>query len=199
MLTDGLPLAPAPAGAPFDIVFLDRDGTLNVRVVGDYVRTPEQLELLPGAASAVARLVAAGCRVALVTNQRGIARGVMTRADLEAVHRRLRTGLAEHGGRLDALLACPHAQTGCDCRKPRPGMIRRVLDSAPWADAARCLIIGDAESDLAAGAALGVPGILLGRDAPDLSAAVDAALKGRPAAPSEPGSSPRPDRSSGRS
>lgn len=149
-------LEPAAAGAPFDLVLLDRDGTLNVRVEGGYVQRPDELVMLPGAARAVGRISAAGCRTVLVTNQRGISRGLLTRADLEAVHARLAEELAREGGRLDAVAVCPHAAGECRCRKPLDGLFRAALERAPWATPARCLMVGDMPSDLEPARRLGM-------------------------------------------
>lgn len=143
-------------GAPFDLVLLDRDGTLNERIVDGYVRTPDELVLLPGAAEAVARVTRAGCRTVLVTNQRGVSRGLLTLADLDAVHGRLTDELAAAGARLDAIAVCPHGEGECACRKPRDGLFREALARAPWADPARCLMIGDMRSDLEPAAGLGM-------------------------------------------
>lgn len=147
---------PAGPDAPFDLVLLDRDGTLNARVEDGYVTDPADLLLLPGAARAVGRITAAGCRTVLVTNQRGIARGRMTGDDLVSVHARLVEDLARGGGRLDAIAVCPHEEGVCACRKPRDGLLRAALTRAPWARADRCLVIGDMPSDLAPATGLGM-------------------------------------------
>lgn len=154
---DGPPLLPKPdRRGPVDLVLLDRDGTLNVQVEGGYVTRPEELRLLPGAADAVGRLTAAGLTTVLVTNQRGVARGLMTAADLQAVHDRLRTELASDGGRLDAIAVCPHERGTCRCRKPRPGLFEEVLRRAPWAEPGRCVMLGDMPGDLAPAEGLGM-------------------------------------------
>lgn len=155
-------LDPVGPHAPFDLVLLDRDGTLNERIVDGYVRTPDELVLLPGAAEAVARITGAGCRTVLVTNQRGVSRGVLTLAGLEAVHARLSAELAAAGGRLDAVAVCPHGEGECACRKPRDGLFREALARAPWADPARCLMIGDMPSDLEPAAGLGMRTLRVG-------------------------------------
>ena len=165
-------LAPPREGVPADLVLLDRDGTLNVRVDGGYVTRPDELVMLPGAAAAVARLSAAGCLTVLVTNQRGVARGIMTRDDVAAVHARLGEELAVAGGRLDAVATCPHGEGECDCRKPRDGLFREALARAPWADPARCVMIGDMPSDLDPAAGLGMRTIRVGVDL-DLGGAVE--------------------------
>ncbi|HIZ98667.1 MAG TPA: HAD-IIIA family hydrolase [Candidatus Janibacter merdipullorum] len=149
-------LEPGAPDAPFDLVFLDRDGTLNERVVDGYVTRPEDLVLLPGAAEAVATLTRAGCRTVLVTNQRGIARGLMERADLEAVHARLVDELTAAGARLDAIAVCPHGVGECSCRKPQDGLFREALSRAPWARVDRCLLVGDMPSDIEPARGLGM-------------------------------------------
>ncbi|WP_265446747.1 D-glycero-alpha-D-manno-heptose-1,7-bisphosphate 7-phosphatase [Flexivirga meconopsidis] len=157
------PIERPAAGAPFDIVFLDRDGTLNVHRPG-YIADPAELVLLPGAAGAVRRCNEAGCVVVLVTNQRGMATGELSREQLLAVHRRLVEELAAAGAHLDAIQVCPHQADSCDCRKPRPGLLLRALDRAGWADPARCVLVGDQPSDLQAAAAAGVPSYRVGRE-----------------------------------
>jgi D-glycero-D-manno-heptose 1,7-bisphosphate phosphatase len=127
---------------------------------GSYVSRPGQLVLLPGAAAAVARLNRAGVRAVLVTNQRWLARPGAVPADYTATHRRLVDLLAAHGARLDAAYHCPHERGTCDCRKPAPGMLTRAVAEL-GIDPDRSVIIGDAESDLAAGRAAGVGTILV--------------------------------------
>ena len=163
-------------------VFLDRDGTLNVKAAdGEYVTAPDALVLLPGAAGAVRRLNDAGLRVVLVSNQRGVGRGLMSPADLDAVQHRLRCMLAAAGARLDAAYLCPHLG-GCECRKPRPGLLLRAAAELPGLRLDAAVTVGDAESDVAAGRAagtatvrIGPPGTATAADAlvADLAAAVD--------------------------
>jgi D-glycero-D-manno-heptose 1,7-bisphosphate phosphatase len=100
-------------------VFLDRDGTL-IDDVG-YIRDPDDVRIIPGAAEAVARFNAAGWRVVVVTNQSGIARGLVTEEEYQAVAARMATEFARHGARFDAQLHCPHhpdVSGACSCRKP---------------------------------------------------------------------------------
>ncbi|MFG6465086.1 D-glycero-beta-D-manno-heptose 1,7-bisphosphate 7-phosphatase [Roseateles sp. BYS87W] len=108
------------------LVILGRDGTLN-RYRDDHVKAPEELDPLPGAMEAVARLNHAGWHTVLATNQAGIGRGLLDMASLNGVHLRLNQLLAEKGGRLDAAFFCPHTpEEGCDCRKPLPGLVRQI-------------------------------------------------------------------------
>jgi D-glycero-D-manno-heptose 1,7-bisphosphate phosphatase len=108
------------------LVILGRDGTLN-RYRDDHVKSPDELEPLPGALEAVARLNHHGWHTVLATNQPGIGRGLLDMGALNAVHLRLNQLLQQVGGRLDAAFFCPHApEDGCGCRKPLPGLIEEI-------------------------------------------------------------------------
>ncbi|MDT9000802.1 D-glycero-beta-D-manno-heptose 1,7-bisphosphate 7-phosphatase [Paucibacter sp. APW11] len=108
------------------LVILGRDGTIN-RYRDDHVKSIDELEPLPGALEAVARLNHAGWHTVMATNQPGIGRGLLDMASLNAVHMRLNQLLAEKGGRIDAVFFCPHTpEEGCSCRKPLPGLIEQI-------------------------------------------------------------------------
>lgn len=142
-------------------VFLDRDGTL-IEDPG-YLADPGAMRLLPGAAAAVARLNAAGLPAIVVTNQSGIARGLLTEAGYLATEARLSALLAEQGARLDAQYHCPHHPefTGpCDCRKPGALLYRRAAERFGL-DLARSWWIGDRVRDIAAADGLGGHGVLV--------------------------------------
>ena len=162
------------------VAFLDRDGTLNEKAPeGDYIKRPEEVSLLPGAAEALRRLNDAGVAAIVVTNQRGIALGRMTERDLEEVNAELSAQLeAAAGARIDAFFHCPHDIGECDCRKPETGMFRQALERSPWIELTRSVMIGDSDSDVEAGRALGMATVRLGVDAPDLAAAVELLLLG---------------------
>jgi D-glycero-D-manno-heptose 1,7-bisphosphate phosphatase len=148
-----------------DLVLLDRDGTLNAPpAVSRYVVVPSEARLLPGAAEAVRLLNTEGVPVVVVTNQRGLAMGLLTSEQLDAVHGALIAALESCGAHVDDWYVCPHDIGQCDCRKPLPGLLQQALADRPGIDPERCLIIGDAESDMLAGAALGIPGVLLAAD-----------------------------------
>ena len=167
------------------LVLLDRDGTLNRKPAdGDYVTQVEELELLPGAASAVRRLNDAGIPVAVVTNQRGVALGRIEASELERIHAALAVSLARDGAHLDAIYHCPHEHGECQCRKPQPGLLLRagVDFQVPLGDA---VMVGDSDSDVEAGRRAGAltvqlvqPGAssLADLAAPDLISAVDLVL-----------------------
>ncbi len=142
-------------------VFLDRDGTINVKAArGQYVRSPAELVLLPGAARALAALNVAGLRTILVTNQRWLSEESADPACYTAVHARLEQLLAAEGAWLDAAYHCPHAAGVCDCRKPGAGMLRRAAREHLF-DLAETVIVGDSDTDLKAGRSAGTATILV--------------------------------------
>jgi histidinol-phosphate phosphatase family protein len=152
-------------------VILDRDGVLNRRPArAEYVTRPEELEWLPGAREALRLLRDAGYTVIVVSNQAGIARGAMTVADLEAVHRRLRTEAAQAGGRIDRIYHCPHGwDDGCECRKPAPGMLFQAQHDFDL-DLTRTPFIGDDERDGQAADAAGCPPVMVSERHPLIAA-----------------------------
>lgn len=130
--------------------FLDRDGTINVKAPeGEYVTAPEGFEFLPGAERAIRLLAESGWRVIVVSNQRGVALGWMTEADVEAVNARM-AHLPIAG-----IFVCPHDRGVCDCRKPGTGLFLQAQERFPEIDFERSVMIGDADSDIAAGRAIG--------------------------------------------
>ena len=161
-------LRPQPIGA----VLLDRDGVLNVDT--GLIDRPDRLVLLPGAAEAVALLCARGIRCVVVTNQPVVARGLCTVEMLDAIHDRLRAGIAAGGGTIDAIYVCPHhpethhgegvpeLRRACRCRKPAPGMIFRACRERGL-NLAGCVIVGDRACDMQAGHAAGIRTVLVGR------------------------------------
>lgn len=164
-------------------VFLDRDGTLNVKpLAGEYITSPAELVLLPGAAQAVAQLNAAGLRTVLVTNQRWLSGPSGDPERYAAIHARLEELLAARGARLDASFHCPHASATCDCRKPGGGMLRRAAAEHRF-DLAHAVIIGDSETDMEAGRSAGTVAIFLRGDRAGPAASMaDAVVDDLPAA-----------------
>ena len=142
-------------------VFLDRDGTL----IDDehYLSDPERVRLRPGAARAVRRLREAGLAVVVITNQSGIARGMFTEAQYEAVRARLDALLAAQGATLDASYHCPHHPEfgeACACRKPGIALFQQAA-SEHALDLARSAFIGDKLRDISPAARFGALGILV--------------------------------------
>jgi D-glycero-D-manno-heptose 1,7-bisphosphate phosphatase len=146
----------------FRHVILDRDGVLNYEAPeGGYVREPSQFRWLPGALAGLALLRGAGLRLSVATNQAGVGRGLMSLAQLAAVHERMQTEAAAHGGALDAVLYCPHApEEQCACRKPAPGLIQAAVARSGIA-ASDSLVVGDDRRDLEAAQRAGVAAALV--------------------------------------
>ncbi|MFA6107639.1 MAG: D-glycero-beta-D-manno-heptose 1,7-bisphosphate 7-phosphatase [Candidatus Latescibacterota bacterium] len=157
---------PRPYPARHPAVFLDRDGTLNREV--DHLHRVDDLELLPGTATALACLREAGFLLVVVTNQSAVARGLLTVPALEEIHAELQRRLAAAGARLDALYYCPHHpdegdppfRCRCDCRKPAPGLLHRAAADL-GIDLTASYMVGDTRSDLEAGWAAGCRTVLV--------------------------------------
>jgi D-glycero-D-manno-heptose 1,7-bisphosphate phosphatase len=141
-------------------VFLDRDGVLNRDSPG-FIKTPEELHILPGAPEAIAQLVCAGFLAIVVTNQSGLSRGLLTEESLRAIHTKMRAAFAEVGGPLSAIYYCPHLpEEGCACRKPAPGMLLQAARKHQI-DLSQSWLVGDKPEDIACGAAVGCRTILV--------------------------------------
>jgi D,D-heptose 1,7-bisphosphate phosphatase len=151
-------------------VFFDRDGTLTA--AAGLVTRLDQLELMPGAAEAVRAVNRAGCLAVLVTNQPVIARGDCTEADLRLLHNKLETLLGREGAYLDKIYYCPHhphsgypgerteLKIECECRKPKPGMIRQAAGEL-GIDLARSWMVGDSTFDILAARQAGIRSALV--------------------------------------
>ena len=134
-------------------VFIDRDGTLNEDI--GYVSTPDDLVIYPWAAEAVRRINEAGLLAIVITNQSGIARGMYTEEDLDAIHSAMLEQLGRSGARVDAVYYCPHHpdvgggryRMECQCRKPRIGMLESAVRDHKI-DLAGSFVIGDKASDI---------------------------------------------------
>lgn len=135
-------------------VFLDRDGTLNVRPPkACYVEKKKDFVWLPNAKEAVKMLKDAGYLVFLFTNQPGIARGMVSKESLDEIHEKMLSDLKEIGANIDKIYMCPHGwDDGCDCRKPKPGMLYQAQKEYSL-NLTECIVIGDDERDIQAGEA----------------------------------------------
>ncbi|MDB5033434.1 MAG: D,D-heptose 1,7-bisphosphate phosphatase [Chlorobi bacterium] len=146
----------ADAAGPRRAFFLDRDGIVNRRRIDDYVKDPSEFDFIEDIFSVLPLMRAAGGLVVLITNQRGIGRGLMTEEGLAAIHDAMQRELLRRtGSRFDAIYHCPHDHADeCDCRKPLPGMLLRAA-AEHGIDLAASWMIGDSESDILAGIAAG--------------------------------------------
>ncbi len=142
------------------LVILDRDGVIN-HDSDQFIKSTEEWQPIPGSLEAIARLSQADYRVVVATNQSGVGRGLFDMAMLNAIHDKMCRAVAHAGGRIDAVFFCPHAaDAGCNCRKPKSGMMEEIaarynmsLEGVP--------AIGDSLRDLEATARLGAQPILV--------------------------------------
>jgi len=138
------------------LIILDRDGTLvEGPPPGDYLIDPSDVRLVGTMVARVRGWNHDGVRVVVATNQRCVALGLATEADVSAVHARIEELLAEEGARVDAWYVCTHGLAECDCRKPAPGMLLRAMADA-GVGPAQTAMIGDADADAGAARAAGV-------------------------------------------
>ena len=135
------------------LLILDRDGVINYDSDA-YIKSVEEWIPLPGSIEAIAQLSKAGWTVAIATNQSGIARGYYDIATLDAMHARLRALVAEQGGEVGLVVYCPHGpDEGCDCRKPKPGMLK-IISEHYKVPRAGIWFVGDSLGDLEAAKAV---------------------------------------------
>ncbi len=136
------------------LVILDRDGTIN-KDSDQYIKSPSEWKPLPGSLEAIARLTQGGWRIVVATNQSGIARGLFDMQTLNAIHAEMHRAVGQAGGRIDAVFFCPHAaDSNCECRKPRPGLLREI-GSRLDVDLKGVPMVGDSLRDVQAAAAVG--------------------------------------------
>ena len=143
------------------VLFLDRDGVINVDV--GYLSDPAQLEFIPGAIEAMKEAQTRGYDIIVVTNQSGVARGYYTEEDVQALHAEMSRRLEAEGVHILAYYYCPHHPEGtveeykkaCDCRKPNPGMLTEAIEE--WhVDVDGSFLVGDKPSDVEAAEAIGM-------------------------------------------
>lgn len=137
-------------------LFLDRDGVINRRIIGDYVRTWDDFSFLSGVLTAMPQLAAWAPHIVVVTNQQGVGKGLMSASALTNIHDRMRLTVALVGGRIDDVRSCPHVAGSCVCRKPAPGLVQRWLAEHPDIDASACVMVGDSAGDMAMARAAGI-------------------------------------------
>jgi D-glycero-D-manno-heptose 1,7-bisphosphate phosphatase len=143
-------------------LFLDRDGVINVRTPGDYVKTPQEFHPTEGLGEAMRLLAPKFGRIIVVTNQAGIGKNLMTDLALHSVHQKMYSFVAEAGGRIDRAYHCPHrSDAACTCRKPATGMAWMALADFPDIDFEDAWMVGDSISDMEFAQNLGIRSVLI--------------------------------------
>lgn len=148
-----------------EYVFLDRDGVINRKPPeGEYISKWEEFHPLPDAEQAIATLNASGRIVIVITNQRGVALGLYTEADVRSLHFELQRHLSGFFAHIDAFYYCPHDRNQCNCRKPLTGLFEQAFQDFPQASLANSILIGDSLSDIQAARRLSLPSIFIAGD-----------------------------------
>ncbi|MCX7920347.1 MAG: HAD family hydrolase [bacterium] len=144
------------------VVFLDRDGVINKRLVGDYVKRWSEFQFLPYAKRAIRKLTEAGYQVHVTSNQQGVGKGLMTKQQLDDITRRMLAEIEQAGGKIHSVAYCHHTESdNCTCRKPKPGLLIRTANKYKLR-LTNCWMVGDSERDIQAGTAVGCKTILIG-------------------------------------
>lgn len=131
----------------YDTLLLDRDGTINVHIIGDYVRRWEDFEFIPNVVDTIASWSKIVKHIFVVTNQRGIGRGKYSETDLADIHAHMLAEIERAGGHIDGIYFCPSLTTEDTRRKPGRGMFDDILRDYPDVDASKTLMIGDGDVD----------------------------------------------------
>jgi D-glycero-D-manno-heptose 1,7-bisphosphate phosphatase len=140
-----------------DTLFLDRDGVINVKLDGQYVKNTDEFEFIKGAKVAISKLSKIFNYIIIITNQQGIAKRIMSDKDLNALHEHMLFELKKNGGVIDKIYYCPHLSSeNCNCRKPNPGMIQQAVIDFPEIKLAQSYLVGDSDSDILAGNKMGL-------------------------------------------
>ncbi len=138
-------------------LFLDRDGVINRKIDGDYVRNVQDFTFLPGVLEAIAQLSTIFGRIIVVTNQQGIGKGLMTHEDLYKVHSHMTQVVGMNGGRIDQVYYCPYLEIyDPACRKPNPGMAFQAKEDFSDIDFKKSVMVGDSSGDIGFGKNVGM-------------------------------------------
>ena len=132
-----------------DTLFLDRDGVINVQIIGGYVRKPEEFELIPGVLTAMQWLRPKFKRIIIVTNQQCVGKRICKKEDIDVIHRNLIVTFKENMTPIEAIYYCPHrAEEHCSCRKPEIGMALQAKSDFPDIDFSNSIMAGDSLTDM---------------------------------------------------
>ena len=143
-------------------LFLDRDGVINERIPGQYVKEIKDFKFISGVLDSFARLSKKAKRIIVVTNQQGVGKSLMSYDDLDLVHDHMRSEIEKAGGRIDAIFACTELATDkSNCRKPSPAMAIWAKQKFPEIDFQSSFMVGDSASDIQFGQNLGMRTILM--------------------------------------
>lgn len=146
----------------YDTLFLDRDGVINVQIIDDYVKSPDEFEFIDGTFEAMKILSPLFARIFIVSNQRGVGRGLMSMRDLKDVNAYMCSEIEEHGGRIDKIYSCTDHDKNSFNRKPNIGMAMKIKEDFPEIDFDKCYMVGDTTSDIKFGNNAGIPAVLVG-------------------------------------
>lgn len=146
-------------------LFLDRDGVINKRIVGDYVRNLSQWQWLPQVEEAIVILAAHFERIFIVSNQQGIGKGYFSIENVTEIFAFISENIQKKAGRIDAFYVCPHLKTdNCDCRKPQIGMALQAQSDFPEVDFSNSIMVGDSISDMKFGRNAGMKTVFITTD-----------------------------------
>ncbi|NNF32693.1 MAG: HAD family hydrolase [Saprospiraceae bacterium] len=158
----------------YDTLFLDRDGTINRRIVDGYVTSWEEFEFLPGVLEALYRFSQHFDPIIIVTNQQGIGREIMTHEELALIHNKMLEKINENKGRIDQIYYCPQLKVFNPlCRKPNPGMAMQAQEDNPSIDFNRSIMIGDTDSDIQFGKNLGMLTVRISNNDSEVNVSAD--------------------------
>jgi histidinol-phosphate phosphatase family protein len=149
-------------------LFLDRDGVINYEKVADYIHTWQEFRFYPGAPQAIAGLCKLFDLTIIVTNQKGVGKGVTKVEDLALIHQNMTVAIELAGGKIDAIYYCPDTNTDSPNRKPNPGMAFKAKNEFPQIDFANSLMVGNNQSDLNFGRNAGMKTAFLRTTQPDI-------------------------------
>lgn len=147
-------------------LFLDRDGVINKKIENDYVRNWSQFEFIEGVIEALKILRNIFGRIVVVTNQRGIGRGLMTKEELYKIHENMIEVFELNGIHIDKIYYCPHdyEKEICDCRKPNTGLALKAKEEFPEIDFKKSITVGDSLSDMEFGKSLQMITVYINQD-----------------------------------